>query len=83
MGVVTINDPPNNRMSFTFMNELEPLVDEIAADGTVRSVVLTAAGDQNFSVGMNLKELAPALGDRRRVDRFSINDCACCPPSRT
>lgn len=70
VGVVTINDPPNNRMSFTFMNELEPLVDQIAADGTVRSVVLTAAGEQNFSVGMNLKELAPALGDRRRVDEI-------------
>lgn len=70
MAVVTINDPPNNRMSFAFMNELESLVDEIAADGGVRAVVVTAQGDQNFSVGMNLKELAPALGDRRRVDEI-------------
>ncbi len=70
VAVVTINDPPHNRMSFAFMNELESLVDEIAADGGVRSVVITAAGDQNFSVGMNLKELAPTLGDQRRVDEI-------------
>ena len=70
VAVVTINDPPHNRMSFAFMNELESLVDEIAADSGVRSVVITAAGDQNFSVGMNLKELAPTLGDRRRVDEI-------------
>jgi enoyl-CoA hydratase/carnithine racemase len=70
VAVVTINDPPHNRMSFAFMNELESLVDEIASDSDVRSVVLTAAGDQSFSVGMNLKELAPLLGDRRRVDEI-------------
>ena len=70
VGVVTINDPPHNRMSFAFMNELESVVDDIGADSGVRSVVLTAAGDQNFSVGMNLKELAPVLGDRRRVDEI-------------
>ena len=70
VAVVTINDPPHNRMSFAFMNELESLVDDIAADSGVRSVVITAAGDQNFSVGMNLKELAPTLGDRGRVDEI-------------
>lgn len=70
VAVVTINDPPHNRMSFAFMNELELLVDDIATDSSVRSVVITAAGDQNFSVGMNLKELAPTLGDRRRVDEI-------------
>lgn len=70
VAVITINDPPYNRMSFAFMNELDSLVGEIAADSGVRSVVITAAGDQNFSVGMNLKELAPALGDRKRVDEI-------------
>lgn len=70
VAVVTLNDPPHNRTSFAFMNELESLVDEIAADSGVRSVVITAAGDQNFSVGMNLKELVPVLGDRGRVDEI-------------
>lgn len=70
VAVVTINDPPYNRMTFAFMTELESLVDDIAADPSVRSVVITAAGDENFSVGMNLKELAPVLGDRERVDQI-------------
>lgn len=70
VAVVTINDPPHNRMSFAFMDELESLVDDIAADSGVRSVVITAAGEENFSVGMNLKQLAPLLGDRGRVDEI-------------
>ena len=70
VSAITINDPPHNRMSFAFMDELESLVATIAADGGIRSVVITAAGDQNFSVGMNLKELAPMLGDRHRVDQI-------------
>ncbi len=68
MAVVTINDPPHNRMSLAFMDELEASVGRIAAGGSIRAVVLTAAGDQNFSVGMNLKELLPSLGDPQRVD---------------
>lgn len=68
VGVVTINDAPFNRMSFAFMDSLESLVAQIAADERVRAVVLTAAGDQNFSVGMNLKELAPSLGDAAKLD---------------
>ncbi len=68
VGIVTIDDAPYNRMSFAFMNALESLVAEIAADDQVRAVVITGAGDQNFSVGMNLKELLGTLDDRARVD---------------
>lgn len=57
-------------MTFAFMDELEALVAQIATDSAVRAVVITAAGDRDFSVGMNLKELAPLLGDRRRVDEL-------------
>jgi len=70
VSVITINDPPHNRMSFALMDELERLVGAIASDVEIRSVVITAAGDQNFSVGMNLKELAPMLGDRQHVDQI-------------
>ena len=68
VGVVSIDDAPFNRMSFAFMDTLESLVAEIATDESVRAVLLTAAGDQNFSVGMNLKELAPSLGDPAKLD---------------
>lgn len=68
VGIVTIDDAPHNRMSLAFMDALEPLVDSIASDDAIRAVVITAAGDQNFSVGMNLKEIAGALTDRDRID---------------
>lgn len=70
VAIVTIDDAPYNRMTFAFMDALESLVDSIAADDGVRAVVMTAAGEQNFSVGMNLKELAGSLGDPRRVDEI-------------
>ena len=68
--IVTIADPPYNRMSFAFMDKLESVVSEIGADAGIRAIVITAAGDRNFSVGMNLKELVRVLGDRSRVDHI-------------
>ena len=68
VAIITIDDAPHNRMSLAFMDALEPLVADIDSDSAIRAVVLTAAGDQNFSVGMNLKELAGALSDRGRID---------------
>ena len=70
IAIVTIDDAPYNRMSFAFMDALESLVGDIAADQQIRAVVTTTAGDQNFSVGMNLKELLGSLGDPRRVDEI-------------
>ena len=70
IAIVTIDDEPYNRMTLAFMDALELLVDEIAADDGIRATVITGAGDQNFSVGMNLKELVGALGDRQRVDEI-------------
>ncbi|BBX48743.1 enoyl-CoA hydratase-related protein [Mycobacterium cookii] len=68
VAIITIDDPPYNRMSLSFMNALEPLVTTIGSDSTIRAVVITAAGYDNFSVGMNLKEIAGALTDRERID---------------
>lgn len=70
IAVVTIDDAPYNRMTFAFMDALEVLVGEIAADDGIHAVVITGAGDQNFSVGMNLKELMGTLDDRKRVDEI-------------
>ena len=70
IAIITIDDAPYNRMTFAFMDALETLVGEIAANDGIRAVVITGAGDENFSVGMNLKELMGALGDARRVDEI-------------
>jgi enoyl-CoA hydratase/carnithine racemase len=50
-------DPPRNRMTFEFMDALEQAIVAIRADPGVRAVVLTAAGEEHFSVGMDLKQL--------------------------
>ena len=68
VAVVSIDDAPLNRMSLAFMDALEERVAELAADDGVRAVVLTAAGEQNFSVGMNLKELPTAIRERGSAD---------------
>lgn len=58
---LTLNDPPFNRMSLNFMDELEQQVADIANDSDIRSVLLTSAGEENFSVGMNLKQLPEGI----------------------
>jgi enoyl-CoA hydratase/carnithine racemase len=58
-GVLTlsVNDAPINRMTFEYMDALEEAVTNAATDPDVRVLVFTAAGDKNFSVGMDLKQL--------------------------
>ena len=43
------------------MDALEEKVEEVRADDSVRSVVLTSQGLENFSVGMNLKQLPEGI----------------------
>src|SRR5271167_1333083 len=54
VAIVTIDDAPHNRMTLAFMDALESLVATISSDAAIRAVVITAAGDRNFSVGMDL-----------------------------
>ena len=61
IAIISINDAPYNRMSLELMDQLEVLVDEIAGDDTIRAVVITGEGTDNFSVGMNLKQLPEGI----------------------
>ena len=61
IAIISINDAPYNRMSLEFMDRLEILVDEIAEDDSIRAVVITGEGSDNFSVGMNLKQLPEGI----------------------
>jgi enoyl-CoA hydratase len=51
------NDPPRNRMSLDFMDQLEAAVEELAVDESIGALVIRGAGDEHFSVGMDLKQL--------------------------
>jgi enoyl-CoA hydratase len=70
VAVITINDAPLNRMTLAYIDRLEEVVDDIAADDSIRSFVVTAAGTTNFSVGMNLKELGSGIAERGGPDAF-------------
>lgn len=59
--LISIDDAPYNRMSLVFIDELEIAVEEIANDDSIRAVVLTGEGLDNFSVGMNLKQLGQGM----------------------
>lgn len=54
---LVLNDAPRNRMSMAFMDALEAEIPRIAAEPRIRAVVIRGAGTENFSVGMDLKEL--------------------------
>lgn len=64
VAIISTNDEPLNRMSVAYIDLLEEVIDDIAADDSVRAFVLTAEGTTNFSVGMNLKELGGAMNER-------------------
>lgn len=70
IAVVTNTDVPLNRMSLAYIDRLSEVVDDIAADGEVRAFVITADGLDNFSVGMNLKELPKGIQAAGSVDAF-------------
>ena len=68
VAIITINDAPYNRMSLDFMDSLEETVTKIEKDDSIRAVVLTADGLDNFSVGMNLKQFLEGVARKGSSD---------------
>ena len=57
VGVITLNRPERrNALNLVLFREMTSLLDEIAADGEVRVVIITG-GDKCFSAGGDLKEI--------------------------
>jgi len=67
---LVINDHPRNRMSLDFMDalEAEAEVARVADDPGVRALVIRGAGAENFSVGMDLKQLPEGLQRRGSLE---------------
>lgn len=58
VAVVTLNRPDAmNALSRALRIELASAMKELAADETVRAIILTGAGDRAFTAGLDLKEL--------------------------
>lgn len=70
VAVVSIDDHPLNRMSLECIDRLSEVVDDIAADDSIRAFVITAEGTTNFSVGMNLKQLPEGIEAAGDIDAF-------------
>lgn len=68
VAIISINDAPYNRMTLEFMDTLERVVDELAADDSVRAIVFTGEGTDNFSVGMNLKQMRDGIKAKGSID---------------
>jgi len=68
VATLIINDAPMNRMSLDFMDALEARVAELAEDDSLRAVVFRGAGDENLSVGMNLKQLPEGAQRKGSID---------------
>lgn len=58
IAIITNNDAPWNRMSLAFIDELEAVIPMLANDSSVRAIVIRGAGEEHFSVGMNLKQFS-------------------------
>jgi enoyl-CoA hydratase/carnithine racemase len=80
-GLITLDRPPANAISAQLMRELNTALDGFEADGAVRAVIITGAGDRIFCAGADLGS-AFAGGDVesfvrfgtgvvRRIERFS------------
>lgn len=66
-GVMTLtnDDPPINRMTLGYIDEIERVLADVKDDDQVRALVFTADGTDNFSVGMDLKQLMSPEGRDR------------------
>ena len=70
VAIVSTNDDPLNRMTLEYVDRFSEVVEDIAADDSIRAFVVTAEGDTNFSVGMNLKQLPDGMARAGSVDAF-------------
>ena len=68
VATITNNDAPYNRMTLEYMDALEETLPELGADDNVRALIFTAAGEENFSVGMNLKQLGEGVEKKGSFD---------------
>jgi enoyl-CoA hydratase/carnithine racemase len=72
VATLSINDAPRNRMSLEYMDALERELPGLAEDRDVRALVFRGAGDEHFSVGMDLKQLP--LGIQRKGSAEAVFD---------
>lgn len=57
--VLTLNRPPANALSVEMLGEIKAVFEEIAADDSVKGVIVTAPGEKFFVAGADINGLLP------------------------
>jgi enoyl-CoA hydratase len=59
VGVITLNRPKElNALNFSIVSELANALEELDRDQTIRSIVITGAGEKAFAAGADIKEMS-------------------------
>ncbi|MBI4872118.1 MAG: enoyl-CoA hydratase/isomerase family protein [Candidatus Riflebacteria bacterium] len=78
VAVVAINNPPVNALGAAVFRDLEGIFNQLAADPSVKAVVLTGSGSIAFVAGADIKEIAeigtPEDGERITVQGKALLD---------
>ena len=64
VATIELNDPPYNRLGMALIDMLESGIEQIDEDESIRAVVLRGSGDENFSVGADIREFGAAAAGR-------------------
>jgi enoyl-CoA hydratase/carnithine racemase len=64
VATIELNDPPYNRLGMALIDVLERVIEQIDEDESIRAVVLRGSGDENFSVGADIREFGAAAAGR-------------------
>lgn len=64
VATIELNDPPYNRLGMALIDALDETVKQIDEDPKIRAVILRGAGDENFSVGADIREFGAAAAER-------------------
>lgn len=68
VAIIINNDAPMNRLTLEFIDALEETIEQLAEDGSVRAIIIRGAGEEHFSVGMNLKQLGEGIKQKGSTD---------------
>lgn len=76
LATLVVDRPPVNALSYQTREEIAGCLEEIAADRSLRCMILTGAGGRAFSVGSDIKEfpkvMARDLGRQRAVQEHAL-----------
>ncbi len=77
ISIAKINRPPANAWNLTAMEEFEKIIDGMEKDKETRVIIITGAGEKNFSAGFDITDVenAPKTSPKgralwERIDRF-------------